>query len=125
MDTVLVVTENQELTDLLGYFLKTQERRAIFATNAADGIRMTEEQGPDLVLLDLMMPEGEAWHTMQGLLSEDNTVSIPTIAITAGGPPRERQPQFREYGVMAVLIKPFDLEELADSIDRALASGRR
>lgn len=77
--TILIVDDNPGASDLLQRFLTGLTYRVITATSGADGLRLAEELRPDVILLDLMMPEMDGWELLQRLRVDPNTSAIPVV----------------------------------------------
>jgi len=81
--TILVVDDEQDLLDLIEYNLRQEGYDVIKAENGKDGIQMAKEHMPDLVLLDIMMPQMDGIEVCDRM-REDSTLShIPIIFLTA------------------------------------------
>ncbi|MDZ7717742.1 MAG: response regulator transcription factor [Balneolaceae bacterium] len=81
--TILVVDDEQDLLDLIEYNLRQEGYDVIKADNGKDGIQMAKEHMPDLVLLDIMMPQMDGIEVCDRM-REDSTLShIPIIFLTA------------------------------------------
>lgn len=74
-----------------------------------------EEYSPDLILLDVMMPEMDGPTTFKNLQLNDKTKNIPVIFMTAKAQTHEVK-VFEEYGAIGVLTKPFDPMQLCSEI---------
>jgi two-component system OmpR family response regulator len=74
-----------------------------------------EEYNPDLILLDVMMPEMDGPTTFKILQSDENTKNIPVIFMTAKAQVQEVA-TFKETGILGVITKPFDPMNLCDEI---------
>ena len=103
------------LLEIKGYEVDTAEdgRRALALLEGG--------AAPDVILLDIMMPDVDGWETLGRLREEPNARDVPVIIFTA----REhtRGPQLaRDLGAYAYLRKPFEAEELIDLVSRCAAS---
>ena len=92
------------------------------AGGGLEGLRKAEEDPPDVILLDVMMPGLDGPSTLAALRSNAKTASIPVVFLTAKVMPAEID-RLREMGVKGVLVKPFDPMTLAAQV-RALIEGR-
>ena len=98
------------LGDVAGFDLE------ICATGAR-ALELAPEFAPDLVLLDVMMPELSGPQVLEELRSMPETADTPVIFLTARVQPREVQ-RFRDLGALGVIAKPFDPVTLADEVRR-------
>ena len=92
------------------------------AGSGPEGVRLAENQRPDAILLDVMMPDMDGPSTLQLLRSNQATAKIPVIFLTAKVQGSDRK-RFAEMGVAAVLAKPFDPMLLCGQIAEALGWG--
>lgn len=117
---IAVVEDQPEIRQLIRMTLEFGEFELIEAENADIGWLQMQQQKPDLVLLDVMMPG-----TMDGLelcrrlRSQPDTASVPVILLTARGQQRDIEAG-REAGADTYLTKPFSPMELLDRIGALL-----
>ena len=78
-------------------------------------LECVEEYKPDLILLDVMMPEMDGPTTFKTLINKENTKNIPVIFVTAKAQVHEVE-KFKEIGAWGVITKPFTLMNLCDEI---------
>lgn len=89
--------------------------KAALCSSGREALEMAPQFGPDLILLDVMMPEMDGPETMRRLQAQDVTRSTPVIFMTA----RIQDSEIEEYlalGAIGVIPKPFDPMTLADEI---------
>lgn len=79
-------------------------------------LECVEEYNPDLIILDVMMPEMDGMTTFKNLKQNAKTKNIPVIFMTAKAQVHEIE-SFNEMGVIGVIIKPFDPVSLCDEIN--------
>lgn len=92
----------------------------ITATSGLDGIAKAEAEQPDVILLDVMMPDMDGPAVFQQLQANEATRHIPVILLTAKVQPADRQ-RFAALGVKGVLQKPFDPLALSSDVAGILA----
>src|SRR5262245_22500621 len=80
---VLVVEDEPDVAELLRFNLAREGYEVFQATNGADGLRQARELIPDLVLLDLMVPQLNGWEVCRRLKQDPATRAIPVIIVTA------------------------------------------
>lgn len=83
--TILVVDDEQDLLDLIEYNLKKEGFDVLKAENGEEGIKMTREHSPDLVLLDIMMPKMGGMEVVEIMRDDEDLKRIPIIFLTARG----------------------------------------
>ena len=108
---VLIVEDSQESIDLLVYFLKPAGYEIITAMDGLEAIQMIEKSLPDIILLDIMLPELDGFQVCERLKKNDRTFHIPVVMITAL---KELKDKIRalEAGADDFISKPFDSVEL-------------
>jgi CheY-like chemotaxis protein len=77
--TVLVVDDNASLVELFERYLAGQPCHVVQATGADDGVRLAQELHPDVIILDVMMPEVDGWQVLQTLRTDPHTSTTPVI----------------------------------------------
>jgi len=116
---VLVVDDEAPIRELCRVNL---ELAGFDVDEAADGVQALEavrRRRPDVVLLDLMMPNMDGWETLQRLKSDDETAAIPVILLTARS---SEDDQMRGWtgGILEFVPKPFNPQALATAVREAL-----
>lgn len=113
MTSILVIDDDR---DLLGLFSRVLERvghRVCIAENGKDGLRIFDEEAPDLVLTDLVMP-GMDGHEVARHVRLSKHGQIPVVGMS-GTPWKTCHQHFDD-----VLVKPFKIEELVETINRLI-----
>jgi len=91
------------------------------AASGSEGLRIAAEERPDVILLDLLMPEMDGAETLVRLRKNPATLTIPVIFLTTKGMFPEFE-ELKELGALAVLPKPFDPTRLSSQIFEVLDS---
>lgn len=121
-ELILVVDDSREIVKhLTEYLLPNMGYRALAAVNGREGLRLIREQSPDLVMLDLNLPEMTGLDVLQALAQE--SLETPVILMTGYGSEKSAIEAFR-LGIKDYLVKPFTIEEVGDTIERALLESR-
>ena len=97
------------------------EIRLLSATNGASGIELAREVMPDLILLDLHLPDINGDDVLTELLADPRTSSIPVVMISADATPSQA-PRLRSLGARDYLTKPLDLRALLAVVDERMSS---
>jgi two-component system phosphate regulon response regulator PhoB len=118
---VLVVEDETDLVRTLEYNFRQAGFEVYTATSGAEGLRLAGAKGPDLVLLDLMLPDIQGTEVCRQLKADPKTRTTPVIILTARGEEVDRVVGF-EIGADDYVTKPFSVREL---ILRARAVLRR
>ena len=115
--TILLIDDDETLLELLGDHLHTAGYRCLTAKSGKTGLVIIIDQQPDIVILDVMMPEMDGWEVCQRLREES---SIPIIMLTAKGEEFDILRGFH-LGVDDYVTKPFSFSELVARIGAVLA----
>jgi len=92
------------------------------AAGGIEGLRMIRAERPDLVLLDLMMPDMDGWEVYQQMKADENTKNIPVIVVTAKAQSIDKVLGLHIAKVDDYLAKPFSPQDLLSSVERVLKS---
>jgi two-component system, OmpR family, phosphate regulon response regulator PhoB len=122
MARVLVIEDEPDLREVLAYNLTQAGHRPFAAPTAGEGIRLAREVRPDLVLLDLMLPDAPGTSVCRALRSEPDTQRVPIIVVSAKGDEVDRIVGF-ELGADDYVVKPFSVRELMLRVDAVLRRG--
>ncbi len=120
---VLVVDDSPENVTLLTRILQISGYRVLAACNGAEGLECAKRNKPDLILLDINMPEMDGFETSARLKADETTQDIPIIFISALDNIEDKTRAFRAGG-MDYILKPFEYEEVQARIDAHLALRR-
>jgi two-component system, cell cycle response regulator DivK len=119
--TVLVVEDDPWIRSLMADLLAGEGYAVVQASDGKAGLEMAEESDPDVILLDLAMPEKSGLDVLHELKSSKPTRDIPVIVVSAYAMPMMGSDARRADGVIQ---KPFDLADLLLQVEQA-ASKRR
>jgi two-component system, OmpR family, response regulator VicR len=122
MPRILCIEDDPDMIDLIRLIL---ERRG-FIVEGADGgkagLQAMQAAPPDLVLLDLMMPDMDGWDVYQKMKADAVTRSIPIIVVTASAQAIDREFGLHIAKVNDYIVKPFSPQDLLASVDRVLGT---
>jgi two-component system cell cycle response regulator DivK len=116
---ILVVEDNLDNYELVRTILEIAGYDTFLAVNGRDGVNAARKQKPDLILMDLALPEMDGWEATKLIREDPETVHIPMVALTAYSLPRERK-RALDAGVDAYLSKPFDANQLIQLVENTL-----
>lgn len=119
MKRILIVEDNEMNRDVLSRRLARRGYDVILATDGPHGLAMAQMHGPDLILMDLGLPEIDGWECTRRLKADDTTKHIPVIALTAHAMVGDRQ-RALEAGCDEFDTKPIDFVGLLNKMDRLL-----
>ncbi|MCQ3937669.1 MAG: response regulator [Chloroflexi bacterium] len=114
---VLIVEDNMDTYELVKFILEKSGYDTFLAMNGRDGVNAASKQKPDLIIMDLQMPEMDGWTATRLIKGNIHTADIPLIALTAHALPGDRQ-RAMDSGCDEYITKPMDLLELVETVDR-------
>lgn len=112
---ILIVEDNMDTYELVRFILEKNGFETFLAMNGRDGVNAATKQRPDLIIMDLSMPEMDGWTAMRLIKSDPAISSIPMIALTAHALPSDRKRAF-DAGCDEYITKPMDLIDLLDTV---------
>lgn len=117
---ILLVDDEDDIREVAQMSLEmTAGWDVVTAASGADALRLAQDERPDAILLDVMMPGMDGPATARALKAQDETSGIPVILLTAKVQAADRR-RFDDLGVAGVLSKPFDPMELAAQVSGVL-----
>ena len=115
MTTVLIAEDDESSRSAIAEGLRARGYTVLEARDGAEGVRLAQEQRPDLILLDLMMPVLDGWSAATALRENAATAGIPRLAITALHLDRRTLDKISAEFAL-VLHKPISLRDLSVTI---------
>lgn len=117
---ILCIEDQPEMIELIRLVLRRHGFQVEGAVGGREGLRMLRENPPDLVLLDLMMPEVDGWEVYRQIRADERLRNIPVIAVTAKGRDVDRVVGVQVAGMNDFITKPFGLDDLVARVERVL-----
>jgi DNA-binding response OmpR family regulator len=117
---VVCIEDEQEMIELVKLILNRQKIEVHGALGGREGLEKIAELKPDLVLLDLMMPEMDGWEVYQKMKASPDMRDIPVIVVTAKAQSIDRVLGLHIARVDDYITKPFGPQDLLDSVQRVL-----
>lgn len=117
---ILCVEDEPEMIDLIRLILERRGFTVQGAAGGTEGIKKIREIRPDLVLLDLMMPDLDGWEVYQQMKADDATRDIPVIVVTAKAQSIDKVLGLHIAKVDDYIAKPFSPQELLASVEKVL-----
>ena len=114
---ILAVDDEPELTDLMQYHLVRAGHDVTVAANGWEAIHSVRERKPDIILLDLMLPDLDGFGVCEILRRDPQTATIPIVIVSAWSSPDSRHLGL-ELGALDYLTKPFSPHELVERVNR-------
>ncbi|MCL1465109.1 response regulator [Argonema galeatum] len=117
---ILVIDDEEDIREIAQFSLETMGGwEVITAAGGSEGLALALTQAPDVILLDVMMPDMDGPTLFEKLQANIATQHIPVILLTAKVQAAEQR-RFVQLGVKAVIAKPFDPMTLATQLAKAL-----
>ena len=120
---ILYIEDEKEMLDLTRIVLEREGYEMLAAVGGADGIEAVKREKPDLVLLDLMMPDVDGWEVYRQMKADKEVADIPVIIITARTQSIDKVLGLKVAKVADYITKPFGPSDLINSVKKVLDSG--
>ncbi len=117
---ILCIEDEQEMIDLIRLILSRRGFDVQGATSGQEGLDVLNKIRPDLVLLDLMMPDMDGWEVYQKMKADEKMKTIPVIVVTARAQSIDKVLGLHIAKVDDYIAKPFSPQELLNSVDKVL-----
>jgi DNA-binding response OmpR family regulator len=121
MAKILVIDDEQNLQRLVKANLAARGYQVMQAMDGETGLKLAARETPDVILLDLMLPDMSGWDLMAAIKEDPGTHDIPVVVMTALD---KKSTQFkgRLAGSAGFLNKPFGIDELLNMVNTVLNS---
>ena len=119
---VVCVEDEPEIIDLIRLILGRKGFDLTGATGGLEGLEAIRRVKPDLVLLDLMMPDMDGWEVYQQMKADPELKNIPVIVVTAKAQSIDKILGLHIAKVDDYVTKPFGPQELLQSVERVLSA---
>ncbi len=124
MATILLVEDNEMNRDMLSRRLERAGYRVVTAINGAEALTLAQMDSPDLILMDITLPDMDGWEVTQLLKSDERTRRVPIIALTARVLITDRARAFA-VGCDDYDTKPVDFQRVRQKIDNLIERAAR
>jgi DNA-binding response OmpR family regulator len=114
---ILIIEDDIHIAEGMKLNLSLQKYEVTIATDGPSGLRLWKEVQPDLIVLDIMLPQIDGLTVLQNIRLDDER--IPILIVSAKGAPDEKIKGF-SYGVDDYMSKPFNLDEFLLRIERLM-----
>ena len=123
MKTILIVEDNEKNMKLARDILRAKGYVTLEAVNGLDGVRLALEHKPDLVLMDIQLPDINGIEAFERIRANAETAKVPVIAFTASVTTGDRS-RIGDAGFDGFLGKPINLKEFLETVRRVLGEGQ-
>ena len=121
---ILVVEDNLDNYELVRTILEMVGYDTFLAINGRDGVNAARKQKPNLILMDMSLPEMDGWEATKLIRQDPETAHIPMIALTVHTLPVDRK-RALDAGIDAYLPKPYDAGQLIRLVDGTLKNSKQ
>ena len=122
---ILVVDDEIYIVHILEFTLTMEGYEVLTAADGEEALRRLEQDRPDLVVLDIMMPKVDGYEVLRRIRADEEFRQLPVILLSAKGRPIDRETGL-EIGADDYIVKPFSprrlLEKIQDLLERARLS---
>ena len=118
---ILCIDDEKEIIDLIRLILTRKGYDVAGAIGGEEGLDKARSWKPDLVLLDLMMPDMDGWEVFHRIRADETLSGIPVIVVTARAQSIDRVLGLHVARVNDYISKPFTPQDLVESVERVLA----
>jgi DNA-binding response OmpR family regulator len=116
---ILVADDEPDIVTIVEMILRSQGYDVLKAANGLEALELAERHSPDLILLDIMMPDMDGWEVLRLLHVDPSTSEIPVAMISAKTGSRAKITSMQE-GAVDYITKPFDSQELLSKVRELL-----
>ncbi len=117
MSVILIVEDNEKNMKLVRDVLQFKGYQTLEATTGAEGLRLAREGRPDLVLMDIQLPDIDGITALARLRADPQTQKIPVVAVSASVMPDEQQ-RIVASGFDAFITKPINVKSFIETVER-------
>ena len=118
-ENVLLVEDNEDNLQLVRFLLERDGYTVTAAHNGREGLELARKVLPQLILMDLSLPEIDGWEAAQELKADPRTAHIPLLALTAHTLPGDRK-RALSMGFDGYISKPIDVGKFSENISKAI-----
>lgn len=120
--TILIVDDEEDVLDLLQLVFETSGFAVRRAATGKSAVSLAWEEPPDVVLLDVMMPEMDGWQVLRTLKGDERTRNVPVVMLSARAERRDKMIGLQE-GAEGYIAKPFSPAEVVREVQSFLERG--
>lgn len=120
--TVLIIEDEEDAAELFAEMMRVSGFRVLKTSSSAPALTLLTNDKPDIVILDIMMPEISGLDVLREMRRDPNLNSIPVVVVSAKGTPTDIKNGI-EAGASMYLTKPVGFLELKEAVINALGNG--
>ena len=119
--TVLIIEDEEDAAELFAEMMRVSGFHVLKTTNSAPAFAMMAAQKPDVVILDIMMPEASGLDLLRQMRRDPELAGVPVVVVSARSMPADIK-NGMEAGASTYLTKPVGFLDLKEAVERALGS---
>ena len=119
---ILIADDEQHILDTLGAYLRQDGFDVLACRNGREALAAFRREQPDLVILDVMMPEMDGWQVLRTLKGDERTRKVPVVMLSARAERRDKMIGLQE-GAEGYIAKPFSPAEVVREVQSFLERG--
>ncbi len=123
MSTILIVEDNEKNMKLARDILQAKGYTTLEAVNGEDGVRLALEHVPDMVLMDIQLPDINGIEAFNRIRANAGTATVPVVAFTASVTPMDRS-RITDAGFDGFISKPINLKEFIEIVRKTIEDAR-
>jgi two-component system, OmpR family, alkaline phosphatase synthesis response regulator PhoP len=116
---ILVVDDEQNIVDLLSIVLKGEGYDVVSSNNGVDALKKAQKENPDLVILDVNMPQLDGWNVLSSIRASENTRKTPVLMCTNKDLVSDVE-RAEVLGATGYIAKPFEIERVLKKVFQIL-----
>jgi len=121
--TVLIIEDEEDAAELFAEMMRVSGFRVLKTSNSSPVLSMITVEKPDVIILDIMMPEISGLDILRQMRHDPEFANIPVVVVSAKSMPADIK-NGMEAGASTYLTKPVGFLDLKEAVERALASAR-
>ncbi|MBN9419246.1 MAG: response regulator [Candidatus Eremiobacteraeota bacterium] len=118
---ILVVDDDEHILRSLSQYLELEDFNVVSASSGPEALTLFQQEKPDLLVLDVMMPGMDGFQVLETLRGNPDTAGVPVLMLTARDQHNDILKGY-QMGATSYLVKPFNLDELVEAIREVFAS---
>jgi DNA-binding response OmpR family regulator len=122
--TILLVDDEEDILDFLELILEEQGYKVVKANSGREALAAAQMHRPELILLDIMMPEMDGWEVLKLLKADEEVSDIPVAMLTARAEMKDKIQGLQE-GAVDYICKPFATKELLEKLQIIFAQVKK
>jgi len=120
MTKILIAEDERDIRDLITYTLQFAGYEVVSAGDGEEAVQLTQQEKPDLVLLDVRMPRMTGYDACKAIKADEKTKGIPVVFLSAKGQEAEIEAGM-QAGAVEYIVKPFSPDQLTARVRVVLA----